>query len=223
LWRYESGQTRFIRADNLGMLAAALRVRREALATYVRRASDVPAHSAGRDGATRPPSLVPAIPPPPAEPFAPRVLQSLATAFRVHEGRHYRWTGRVESQAPISRHERTALGCRRAGTGARFVVRVGAGAHARVAVHAVGPEATAALQSCFHAGRSARLTVRVVVVEDSQEHATVSDESEVGPSFHQEWCGFICPGSEALVPWALVVVEVAPAARSRARRVVSRR
>jgi len=41
--------------------------------------------------------------PPPAR-LTLEKLRNIATAWRVHRGRCYRWTGRVFSQAPLTVH-----------------------------------------------------------------------------------------------------------------------
>jgi hypothetical protein len=213
----EKGETLIIRAGNLEILAAALVLNREKIAKHVRHPPNASGPQSPRAARSQVANTRPGAEPPSATRFSPRALQSLSTAFRVHEARRYTWICRVTSQAPLPPLERIALACVRQGIGARFVLSLGATrSRTSVTVHAIAPETTSALQACLESGASARLTVRVAVVEKSEEHATLKETRDVRMlDFHKRWRGFASHGFETPVPWALVVEEVAPSPRSR--------
>jgi transcriptional regulator with XRE-family HTH domain len=135
----------------------------------------------------------------PAEALTAHRLQSVFTAWAIHEGERFWLAGRIESQRGIAPAEAKLLGSK-GGVAARFhvVKEIAAGLPLGVTVHSAEKQTTARLLALY--GEEATLVLRVHL-------APGADGGDDGPGF----TSFITRIT-AKRPWTFVVEEVRGAA-----------
>jgi transcriptional regulator with XRE-family HTH domain len=107
--RLERGETEFARPGTVKAIALALGCEKEASGMWVDYGEGAAADGEGDIQDENGEAL---------GPLSPRVIEDVATAFRVYDGTRYLMTGKVVAQADLSDVERIALAVAR-GVGAR--------------------------------------------------------------------------------------------------------
>jgi transcriptional regulator with XRE-family HTH domain len=207
LQRIEQGKQQTIWPDTLRAIAQVLGCEMDRLATQSHHHPRN--HAAAR--AAPPLEKKPSPSPPRTErprPLTAKALHDIRTAFRVHEKKLFVTTGRLRAQAALTATERIALGCPQ-GVGARFALARGTGRGTfRITLYTTNLATTSQLQSGLDNTDPIKVVARLVVVETSAEHPTVSENEDLDRYFFRKnWRGFSLDGEEEKVPWALVVEE----------------